>query len=61
LLIVLVLVLVVVVVGHRSMLWQRRFRGRRDVNGGSTSAVLVPEKSRTKDDHEDEDDLLGGG
>ena len=31
------------------------------MNGGKQqSAVLVPEKSRTKDDHDDEDDLGKG-
>ena len=29
---------------------------RRGVNGGATSAVLVPKKSRTKDDDEDDYD-----
>jgi hypothetical protein len=29
---------------------------RKGVNGGATSAALVPEQSRTKDDHDDEDD-----
>jgi hypothetical protein len=34
--------------------------GRREVNGGASGAVLGPVKSRTKDDHEDEDDFGEG-
>jgi len=30
---------------------------RRGMNGGASSAVLVPEQSRTKDDHDDEHDF----
>jgi hypothetical protein len=48
---------VVVVLGHGSMLAKAFPGGEEAGTEEATSAVLVPEQSRTKDDREDEDDL----
>jgi hypothetical protein len=59
-LLIVLVVVVVVVLGQGTNASKGVSAGRREVNGGASGAVLVPVKSRTKDDHEDDYDFGEG-